>query len=442
MIRARDRGVVVTGVGLVSPVGSSFDAFAAAVLDGRSAAAPVTTFDASMFPTSIAAQVSLAERIALRSDPLLRPFADADDWKSVFGIAAARRALDDAGWHKRRPPAGRIAVVLGTGLSSLSRSELEEDFLPYLDAETHTLDLDELGRTLLDRSRPASPRRHLTDEVNRAVAQIADARGRSLSHFGACAASTQAIGDAFRMVRDGYADAAIAGGMDSMVHPFGMISFMLLGALSTKNVEEVRACKPFHKDRDGFLIGEGAAMFVLELESRAKQRGAKIYGRVIGYGASVDGWNVTAPRPDGSGAAAAMRHALRDARLVPRDVGYVNAHGTGTGLNDPAESTAVRDVFGEGLVPISSVKPVFGHTIAAAGAMEAAACLAAMAGDLLPPTPNLTPDAIDPDCRGLDHIVGRGRKGCPAILMTNNYGFGGQNASLLLERVNQNGVDL
>lgn len=435
MIRAKGRTVVVTGVGLVSPLGSSFDAFGDAVVAGRSAALPVATFDASLFPTSIAAQVSLAERIGFRSDPMLKAWVDADDWKSVFGIVAARRALDDAAWQKRRPPASRIAVVLGTGLSSLSRSELEEDFLPYLDAETRTLDLARFGRHVLERTRTAAPKRHLTDEVNRAISQLADARGRSLSHFGACAASTQAIGDAFRMVRDGYADAAIAGGMDSMIHPFGMISFMLLGALSTRNAEETRACKPFHRDRDGFLIGEGAAMFVLELESRAKQRGAKIYGRVVGYGSSVDGWNVTAPRPDGSGAAAAMRHALRDAKLVAKDVGYVNAHGTGTGLNDPAESKAVRDVFGDNLVPISSVKPVFGHTIAAAGAMETAACLASMAHDRLPPTPNLTLDAVDPECQGLDHVVAGGRKGCPAILMTNNYGFGGQNASLLLERV-------
>lgn len=449
MIRVQGRDVAVTGVGLVSPFGSSLEAFGDAVLAGRSAGAPVTTFDASHFPTSIAAQVSLAERIALRSDELLRPWADADDWKSVFGIAAARRALDDALWQHRRPPSNRIAVVLGTGLSSLSRRELEEDFVPFLeerggprtadqeriDRESCTLDLARFGRQVLHRAEPASPKRHLTDGVNRAVSHLADANGRSLSHFGACAASTQAIGDAYRMIRDGYADAAIAGGMDSMVHPFGMISFMLLGALSTRNDTPGAACRPFHRDRDGFLMGEGAAMFVLELESRAKERGAKIYGRIAGYGASVDGYNVTAPRPDGAGAAAAMRHALKDGGFAAADVGYVNAHGTGTGLNDTAEAKAVRAVFGEARVPISSVKPVFGHTIAAAGAMEVAACLAAMASDRLPPTPNLTLDAVDPECVELDHIVGSGRTGCPAILMTNNYGFGGQNASLLLERV-------
>ena len=429
------RRVVVTGIGLVSPAGSAFVPFAEAVCAGRSAGAPVVTFDASRFPTTIAAQVPLAERVAIRSDPDARPFADADDWKTAFGIAAARRALLDAGWERSRPPAERVAVVLGTGLSSLSRSELEQDFLPYLGADGTSLDLARFGREVLRRAAPASPRRHLTDEANRAIGRIADARGRSLSHFGACAASTQAVGDAFRMVRDGRADAAIAGGMDSMVHPFGMISFMLLGALSTQNAAAGEACKPFHKDRDGFLMGEGAAVFVLEDEARARARGARIHGEIAGYGSSVDGYNVTAPRPDGAGAAAAMRHALRDARLEPRHVGYVNAHGTGTGLNDPAESRAVRDVFGEGGVPISSVKPVFGHTIAAAGALELAACLGAIAQGRLPPTPNLDADSVDAECRGLDHVVGAGREAAPEVLMTNNYGFGGQNASLVLKRV-------
>lgn len=436
MIRAKNRRVVVTGVGLVSPSGGTLDALASAVVTATSSGAPVETFDASQFPTTIAAQVPLAERIAIRSDLEAKPFVDADDWKTAFGIAAARRALADAAWERDRPPADRIAVVLGTGLSSLSRSELEEDFLPFLHPDGASFDLASFGRRVLDRVAPASPRRHLTDEANRAVSRLADARGRSLSHFGACAASTQAVGDAFRMVRDGYADAAMAGGMDSMVHPFGMISFMLLGATSTKNADAKTACKPFHKDRDGFLMGEGAAMFVLELESRAKARGATIYAEVVGYGSSIDGYNVTAPRPDGAGAAAAMRHALRDAGLEPRDVGYVNAHGTGTGLNDPAETKAVISVFGDGRVPISSVKPVFGHTIAAAGALEMAACLGAFAKDALPPTPNLSPETVDPECRGLDHVFpGAKSRRCPDVLMTNNYGFGGQNASLILRRV-------
>lgn len=426
---------MVTGVGMVSPAGPTFEAFADTVLAGRSCGGAVVPFDASLFPTRIAAQVPMAERIALRGDAEARPFADADDWKTALGIAAVRRALADAAWERSRPPADRVAVVLGTGLSSLSRTELEQDFLPYLDASTGELDVTRFGRAVLERVSPQSPRRHLTDELNRAVSRIADARGRSLSHFGACAASTQAIGDAFRMIRGGFADAAIAGGADSMIHPFGMISFMLLGALSTRNATPAAACRPFHRERDGFLIGEGAAMLVLELEERAKERGAKIHGEVVGYGSSVDGYNVTAPRPDGAGALAAMKHALRDAGMSPRDVGYVNAHGTGTALNDPAEARAVRDLFGEGGVPISSVKPVFGHAIAAAGALEAAACLAAMARDALPPTPNLDAAGVDPECAGLDHVTGGARKGCPEVLMTNNYGFGGQNASLLLRRI-------
>ena len=179
-------------------------------------------------------------------------------------------------------------------------------------------------------------------------------------------------------------------------------------------------------------------MFVVELRERAKARGAKILGEIVGYGSSSDGYNVTAPRPDGSGAAAAMRHALRDAKLKAQDIGYVNAHGTGTGLNDPAESKAVRDVFGAAAehTPISSVKPVFGHAVAAAGAMEVAACLAAFERNAIPATLNLdSPDDVDPEAKGLDHVIAKSRRGCPDVIMTNNYGFGGQNASLILKRV-------
>ena len=258
MIRASGRRVVISGAGVVSPCGSSLAELGAAVIEGRSAAAPIATFDATLFPTSIAAAVSVEERIEVRRDREAAAFADVEDLKTAFGIVAARRALADAGWEGSREAAERVAVVLGTGLSSLSRAELEEDFLPFLERDAFGFDLAGYGRTFRDRARAQSPARHLTDQANRVIARLADAGGRSLSHFGACAASTQAIGDAFRMVSDGAADAAIAGGMDSMVHPFGMISFILLGALSTKSTPPARACKPVHKDRDGFLLWEGA----------------------------------------------------------------------------------------------------------------------------------------------------------------------------------------
>lgn len=432
------RRVAITGVGLVSPTGDGFEAFADAIVRGVSAATEIRAFDASPFPTRFAAQVAPEEMSRARGHRLARPFVDVDDLKSAWGVLAAERAIADSGWNSVKHAPERSAVILGTGLSSLVKTELEEDFLPWLD-EDGDFDLARYGAEIARRARPPrSPARHLTDGANRAITQLAGTTGASLSHFGACAASTQAIGDAYRRVRDRRADAAICGGMDSMIHPFGMISFFRLGALSSRNDDMANACRPFQSARDGFLMGEGAAMLVLEPLDAARARGARIFAEIVGYGSSADGYNVTAPRPDGAGAAAAMRGALRDAGLAPEAIGYVNAHGTGTGLNDPAEARAVRDVFGAhaARLPISSVKPVLGHTIAAAGAFEVAACLAAIARDRIPPTSSLTSlDAVDAECRGLDHVLQGGRAGCPDLLMTNNYGFGGQNASLILQRL-------
>lgn len=435
MKRRAGRRVVVTGVGLVSPVGSTLAEMGEAVLAGRSAAEAIRTFDATLFGTHFAAQVSPDEWSAARRDPLAGPLVRVDDTKSAYGILAARRAIESARLRGAGLASDRIAIVLGTGLSSINRGELEEDLLPFLGRDGE-LDLRALGRSLDGRNATWSPARHLTDQVNRAVSVLCGASGRSLSHFGACAASTQAIGDAYRLVREYGADAVVAGGMDSMVHPFGMISFMLLGALSTRNADPSNGCRPFHTDRDGFLLGEGAAMFVLEDRQAAIDRKAAILAEVVGYGSSVDGWNVTAPRPDGAGAAAAMRAALADAMLSPEDVGWVNAHGTGTALNDPAEAKAVQSVFGKHAekTPISSLKPVFGHAVAAAGAMEVAATLACMKADGIPPTRGLNDAAIDAEARGLDHVLSA-RRGSPEFVMTNNYGFGGQNASLILRRL-------
>jgi 3-oxoacyl-[acyl-carrier-protein] synthase II len=427
------RRVAITGAGIVSPCGETLESLGEAVIAGRSAGAPVRSFDASGFPTRIAAQVPPDARASVLADPDAGRFARVDDWKSAFGVLAAKRALADAGWDDSMHPS-RSALIAGTGLSSVTSGELAEDVLPFV--KEGALDVVELARKRSPRPGTSSPLRHLTDSMNRSICGIARITGRSQSHFGACAASTQAIGDAFRLVRNGVFERALAGGADSMIHPYGMISFMLLGALSTRNETPAAACKPFHRERDGFLIGEGAAFFVLEELGAARAKGRRILAEIAGYGSSVDGYNVTAPRPDGSGAAAAMRHALRDAGVAAEAIGYVNAHGTGTELNDPAESRAVREVFGAhaARLPISSVKPVFGHTIAAAGAMEVATCLAAIALGALPPTPNLESSAIAADCEGLDHIAGSAREGVPPLLMTNNYGFGGQNASLILAR--------
>ncbi len=429
------RRVVVTGVGLVTPCGGTLAAVGEAACAGRSAAATIASFDAGAFPTRFAAQVPPPDRAAAAADPDGGELAAAGDWKGAFGVLAARRAIAHSRWIAGSAlPPERVGLFLGTGLSSLSIAELEEEVLPYL-AASAGIDLRRMGAEAGSHPGSPLPWRHLTDRVNRIVARLAGAAGGSASHFGACAASTQAIGEAFRRVRDGSLDAALAGGMDSMVHPFGMISFMLLGALSTKNERPAEGCRPFHRGRDGFLLGEGAAVFVIEERGAALARGATIHGELRGYGASLDGYHVTAPRPDGAGARAAMERALEDAGVRPEEIGYVNAHGTGTELNDPAEAAAVRAVFGRkaAALPISSVKPVVGHLVAAAGAIETAVCLAAFALDRLPPTANLDAASVDPDCGGLGHLF-EARPGCPEIVMTNNYGFGGQNASLVLAK--------
>ena len=431
----KGRRVVVTGVGLVSPCGSTLDDLGEALFRGRSAAAPIRRFPAASFGIGVAAQVPDEEWTRARTDPQARGFLLADDAKSAWGVLAARRALADARFPEWRPDPERIAISIGTGLSSVTRAELEEDLLGAVAADA-TIDMESVGRSVAARG-TWSPWRHLTDGLNRRLAEIAEASGRSVSHFGACAASTQAIGDGYRMVREYAADVAIVGGADSMVHPFGLVSFLLLGALGKDELPQ-RTCKPFHRSRNGFLLGEGACFLVLEDHRAASERGARMLAEIVGYGSSCDGYNLTAPRPDGAGAAAAMRAALDDAKLAPERIGWVNAHGTGTELNDPAEANAMRSVFGghAGKVPISSVKPVTGHLVAAAGAIEVASCLAAFRADRIPHTANLDPADVDPECRGLLHLC-TPMDGCPELVMTNNYGFGGQNASLILKRVDE-----
>lgn len=421
------RRVVVTAVGVVSAVGNDFETFGDALLSGRSGGGPVTAFPADGFPTRIAAEVEHVPDV-----PELASLAEIGDRKTLFGVLAARSAWQDGGRAAVEAlEPSRIAVSLGTGLSSVVLGELEEDLVPYLD--DGSIDFAAYGRELLEHGTFA-PARHLTDAANRRVAALFGARGASLSHFSACAASLQSVGWGLQAIRRDRADVVIAGGQDSMVHPFGMISFMLLGALSQRNDDPTGACRPFDKSRDGFLMGEGAAVMVLEEREHALERGARIYGELVGYGTSVDGHNATAPDPEGAGAAAAMRSALADASLDPSAIGYMNAHGTGTQLNDPAEAKAISEVFGAhaGQVAVSSVKPIIGHTIAAAGALEVLTCLAALDKSRLPPNLNLSEPA--PECTGLDLVEAGGRSAEVEYIMTNNYGFGGQNASLVIKR--------
>ncbi len=312
-------------------------------------------------------------------------------------------------------PEARRGLWLGTGLSSLTPDELQRDLYPHL--RNGGFDRASLARDL-DPTHPA-PRRHEPDRVTRVLAERLGA-SRHETNFSACAAAAQSIAAAARAVARGDVDVALAGGHDSMLHPLGYLSFVVLGALSPTRG------RPFDRHRDGFLIGEGAALLQLEREEDARARGAPILARFLGAGSSVDAYNVTAPHPEGRGAALAMRRALRDAGLAPADIEYVNAHGTGTPVGDLAESIAIHEVLGD--VPTTSFKGAFGHCIAAAGAVELAWCIRGIAEGLAFGTVGC--EEVDPALRC--HVQTANVPRAPRVLLSNSFGFGGQNCALIV----------
>ncbi len=417
------RRAVVTGWAVMSPLGCERDQFATALFAGRSAAARIEAFDPSGFECQIAAEV--------RDAPPPPPGLPAADRRTALGVVACRDALSHAGLERApEATAGRWAVSLGTGLSSVVPEEIESDTLPFVD-EAGVFDHAAFAARALDDVRGSA--RHATDAVADWVRDATGAMGPAAMHFSACAAGAQGIGQAVRWVRRGAADVVVCGGMDSMIHPFGVASFMLLGALTTDDGPPAGANRPFHRDRGGFLIGEGAAALVVEDYEHAKARGAQIHAEVLGYGSSVDAYNVTAPHPEGLGARLAIGRCLRDARVDASAVGYINAHGTGTSLNDPIEALAIRTAlgaYGES-VPVSSTKAAHGHLVAAAGALEACVSMVALREQTLPPTLNL--DDPDPAC-ALSHVPMQARKGRIEVALSNSFGFGGQNAVLAFAR--------
>ena len=426
------RRAVVTGWSVVSPLGSTREAFADALLAGRTGARRITRFDASGFDCQVAAEgpdLDLAEALHGRPAGGLDPD---NDRRAGYGAAACAGALAHAGLEAApEAAAGRWAVSLGTGLSSVVPWELALDTLPFLDADCRYHYADFAASALDD---PRTAQRHRADSVNELVAGWLGARGPSAAHFSACAAGSQAIGSALRWVRRGQADVVVCGGMDSMIHPFGLASFVLLGAVTPWKGDPAVASRPFDRGRTGFLMGEGAAALVVEELEHARARGASVYAELVGYGSSIDAHNVTAPHPEGRGAVLAMRRCLEDARLPPEQIGYINAHGTGTPLNDPVEARAIREALGAhgARVPVSSTKAAHGHLIAAAGAIEACVCLVALARGALPPTLNL--DDPDPACE-LEHVRGEARPATPGYVLSSSFGFGGQNAVLALRRM-------
>jgi len=430
MVAGRRR-VVITGMGCITPLGLGVEPLWKNLMSGASGVGMTTVFDASQFPTKISAEV--------RNWDISDEGQDASRWRfcgrhTKFAAGAALQAMKDAGLLQGLPadPA-RLGVYLGSG-------EGQQDFDSFTRMMNAAIsgDVLDVAKFTKEGLETLHPLAEVEQEPNMPAGHLAglfDAQGPNLNCLTACAASSQAIGEAAEIVRRGEADVMLSGGTHSMIHPFGVTGFNLLTALSTRNDEPTRASRPFDNERDGFVLGEGAAMVVLEELEHAKRRGAHIHGELIGYGSTADAYRITDTHPEGRGASSCIRLAMADAGLGLYDIDYINAHGTSTSVNDRVETLAIKTVFGEHAykIPVSSTKSMMGHLIAAAGATELIVCLLAIRDGMLPPTINY--ENPDPDC-DLDYVPNKARAGRCERALSNSFGFGGQNISLIVGRYN------
>ncbi|HEY3381859.1 MAG TPA: beta-ketoacyl-ACP synthase II [Vicinamibacterales bacterium] len=408
------RRVVVTGVGLLSPLGVGTDANWQGLLAGRSGVARITHFDPADFAAQIAGEVK-------GFDPL--QFVDKKDVKKMdvfiqYAIAASQFAVDDAALKVGPENAERVGVFIASGIGGFSTIEREHEAL------------------LKGGPRRISPFFIPASIINLASGQVSirfGAKGPNMATCTACSASAHAIGDACEVIRRGDADVMIAGGSEAAITPMGVGGFAAMRALSTRNDAPEKASRPFDLNRDGFVIGEGSGMVVLEELGIALARGARIYAEIVGYGASADAFHITAPAEDGDGAVRSMQAALRSGGVGPEVVSYINAHGTSTPLNDRLETAAIKRCFGEHApnVPISSTKSMTGHLLGASGGLEGGITALVVYHQTLPPTINL--DTPDPDC-DLDYVPNTCRNAHVEFALSNSFGFGGTNASLLFKR--------
>lgn len=410
------RRVAITGIGAVTPIGTGNDGLWDGIRRERSAVSGLTRFDPTPFRSHNAAEVN--DFVAM--DHLEHKRAKRLDRFGQFSVASASMALDDSRIDLAAEDRERIGTIMGTALGGVAYAE------------------SQLAAFLEKGVRGVDPTLALTVFGGASSCNIAielGLYGPNSTNAMSCASGTIALGDAFREIREGYADVMIAGGAEAPLAPLCFGAFSIIKAMSVRNDDPTAASRPFDRDRDGFVMGEGAAVMVLEEYERAVARGAKIYAEIIGYGVTNDAYHMTAPRPDGSQAARAIRIALNDAHVAPSDIEYVNAHGSSTPLNDPTETLAIKEVFGDHAyrLQMSGTKGYYGHALGASGAIETAICALAMEREWLPPTVNLT--VADAAC-DLNFLPGSGRSARVDHVLTNSFGFGGINAALVLRRVN------
>jgi len=407
------RRVVVTGLGMVTPLGTGVEKSWKAVCSGTSGIGPITKFDTTGFASRIAGEVKDFRSRDFMDKQQIRRF----DIFIHYAVASARMAMEDSGLKINDKNAHRVGCVTGSGLGGLGMLE-----------HFHSVLLEKGPRRISPFFIPGII-------ANMAPGQIAiefSAKGPNLSIETACAASTHAVGEAFRLIRDGISDAIITGGAEAVITPLALGGFCSMRALSTRNDAPEKASRPFDLDRDGFIIGEGAGILILEELECALERGANIYGEVIGYGLSGDAYHVSAPEPEGEGAIQCMKGALDFAGLMPEDIDYVNAHGTSTKLNDLSENKAIKSVFGDHAykLNISSTKSVTGHLLGGAGGVESIFTLLTIKNGIIPPTMNY--ETPDPEC-DLDYVPNEARKAKIRVAMSNSFGFGGTNATLIFK---------
>jgi len=408
------RRAVITGIGLVSPLGMGIEENWNHLMKGKSGIGPITRFDTGSFATRIAGEVKDFHPEDFISKKELRKM----DLFLQFALAAARLALDDSHLQISPELSERAGVIMGCGLGGIATIE-----------ETHKLLLD------------SGPRRVSPFFIPMIISNMAPGlisiyhglKGPNFSVQTACAAGTHAIGQAFHMIRQGIADVMLSGGVEATITGLGIAGFNAMRALSTQNDEPEKASRPFDLNRDGFVMGEGSAVLVLEEMRRALERGATIYGEVIGFGASGDAFHMAAPAPDGEGAARCMKNALHDAGIAPADVDYINAHGTSTDLNDKYETQAIKRVFGDhaSKLGVSSTKSMTGHLLGAAGGVEGAYTALAIDRQIMPPTINY--EHPDPEC-DLDYVPNEARPAPIRVALSNSFGFGGTNGTLVFKK--------